>query len=236
MRLDKFLSSQTAYSRSDIKRLIKSGAVAVDNVTAKTADQKIDENKSVITLNGEVVGFKSHVYLMLNKPEGVVSATEDRSLPTVVDLIGEDFSHRELFPAGRLDRDTTGFVLLTDDGDFAHKILSPKNHVPKTYEAVLNIPAPENAEEVFEKGVVLSDGTPCLSARLSFKSDRLHPTIVIREGMYHQIKRMFASLGCHVVSLKRVKMGDLYLDENLKPGEYRELTAVEISQIENAKM
>ncbi len=236
MRLDKFLSTQTAYSRSDIKKLIRAGAVAVNDVTAKSADRKIDETADKITLNGEEIGFKKHVYIMLNKPEGVVSATEDRDLPTVVDLIGDEFSHRELFPAGRLDRDTTGFVLLTDDGDFAHKILSPKNHVPKTYVAELDLPAPENAEEVFEKGVVLGDGTPCLSARLFFEEDRLHPTVIIREGMYHQIKRMFAALGCHVMSLKRVKMGDLALDETLKKGEYRELSKEEIDLIENAKM
>ncbi len=236
MRIDKFLSTQTAYSRSDIKRLAKSGAITVDGEVIKSADLKIDPEKNRVAVAGKEVVFKNHIYLMLNKPKGVVSATEDRDLPTVVDLVKGEFSHRELFPAGRLDRDTTGFVLLTDDGDFAHKILSPKNHVPKTYSVSLDLPAPPNAEEAFEKGVVLGDGTACLSAKAVFSSDRKNGEVIIREGMYHQIKRMFASLGCHVVELKRTKMGDLSLDKALKEGDYRELTAEEIRLIEHAKM
>lgn len=236
MRLDKFISTQTAYTRSDIKRLVKSGVVLVDATVAKSCDMKIDPEKNEVLVSGEKVCYKKHVYIMLNKPKGVVSATTDRELPTVVDLLGDNFSHRELFPAGRLDRDTTGFVLLTDDGDFAHKILSPKNHVPKTYEFKLDSPAPETAEEAFEKGVVLGDGTACLSAKVTFLNDRLSGKVIIREGMYHQIKRMFASLGCHVTELNRIKMGNLELDKTLGLSQWRELTSEELDLIQSAKM
>ena len=236
MRLDKFISTQTAYTRSDIKRLVKSGVVLVDGTVAKSCDIKIDPEKNEVLVSGEKVCYKKHVYIMLNKPKGVVSATTDRELPTVVDLLGNNFSHRELFPAGRLDRDTTGFVLLTDDGDFSHKILSPKNHVPKTYEFRLDSPAPENAQEQFEKGVVLGDGTACLSAKVTFSQDRLSGEVVIREGMYHQIKRMFASLGCHVTELNRIKMGNLELDKTLGFSQWRELTPEELDLIQSAKM
>lgn len=236
MRLDKFISTQTEYTRSDIKRLVKSGAVTVDTQVVKTGDVKIDPEKNRVTVMGREIAFKKNIYLMLNKPKGVVSATQDRDLPTVVDLVKDEFSHRELFPAGRLDRDTTGFVLLTDDGDFAHKILSPKNHVPKTYEVTLDSPAPDNAEQAFEKGVVLGDGTECMSAKAAFSTDRLFCEVVIREGMYHQIKRMFASMGCRVIQLNRTKMGDLPLDKSLKEGQWRELSNEELNLIKNAKM
>lgn len=237
MRLDKFISSQTSYSRSDVKRLVKKGLVSVNGVPVKSADEKIDPDCDEVVVEGKAVCFKKQVYIMLNKPDGYVSATEDRNLPTVLDLIGDEYSHRALFPAGRLDRDTVGFVLLTDDGDFAHKILSPKNHVTKTYIAHLDSPAPENAEEIFEQGAVLGDNTVCLKAHLT----AINPTrtvceVVICEGMYHQVKRMFASLGCHVTFLKRVKMGNLCLDESLAQGQYREITPDELELITQGKM
>ena len=236
MRLDKFISTQTPYTRAQIKRLVKAGAVTVDKKAVSSCDTKIDPEKNVVCVEGKEITYQKYVYLMLNKPKGVVSATADRDLPTVLDLIGEEYAHRDLFPAGRLDRDTTGFVLITDDGDFAHKILSPKNHVPKTYLFTLDSPAPITAEDTFENGVVLGDGTPCLSAKVTFNEGRESGVVIIREGMYHQIKRMFASLGCHVTQLHREKMGDLSLDKSLDEGQYRELTKDEIALIENAKM
>lgn len=237
MRLDKFISTQTPYSRSEVKGLIKKGAVTLCGIPVKSADQKIDPERDEIQVDRVKITYQKYVYIMLNKPKGVVSATEDRDKQTVVDLVSKDYSHRDLFPAGRLDIDTVGFVLLTDDGDFAHKILSPKNHVTKTYIATLDSPAPENAEEVFEQGATLGDGTVCLSARLTpLNSERTVCEVVLREGMYHQIKRMFGSLGCHVTELKRTKMGNLPLDESLPQGHYRELTAEEVMLISEGKM
>lgn len=228
-RLDKFICDNSGFSRSQIKKLIQKGGVFVNSVPVRTADLKIDPEKDAVTVGGQKIEYRKFVYLMLNKPEGYVSATEDRSEKTVLDLIGEDFSHRALFPAGRLDKDTVGFVLLTDDGDFAHKILSPKNHVPKTYIAQTDKPCDSEVVRVFEEGARLSDGTVCLKADLRFlNAEKTLCEVVICEGMYHQIKRMFASCGRHVVSLERVKMGQLPLDPDLKRGEYRELSKEEL--------
>lgn len=237
LRLDKFISEQTPHTRSDVKRFVKRGEVLLNGAPAKTADQKVNPDTDRVSVLGKEIIYEKFVYIMLNKPKGVVSATTDRDLPTVVDLVASEMSHRALFPAGRLDRDTEGFVLLTDDGDFAHRILSPKNHVAKTYIATLSDPAPENAEECFEKGVVLGDETVCLSAHLTpLNKERTECEVVLGEGMYHQIKRMFASLGTHVVELKRVKMGNLPLDPSLKSGQWRKLTPDEVGLIESGKM
>lgn len=236
MRLDKFICDNSGFSRSQIKKLIQKGGVSINSVPVRASETKIDPEKDEVAVCGQKIEYRKFVYLMLNKPEGYVSATEDRREKTVLDLIGEEFSHRALFPAGRLDKDTVGFMLLTDDGDFAHRILSPKNHVPKTYIAKTDKPCDDEVIRVFEEGARLSDGTVCLKADLRFLNDeRTLCEVVICEGMYHQIKRMFASCGRTVISLERVKMGSLSLDKNLARGEYRELTKEELELISATK-
>lgn len=236
MRLDKFICDNSGYSRSQIKKIIQKGGVTVNSVPVRVCDMKIDPEKDAVCVLGGNISYRKFVYLMLNKPEGYVSATEDRREKTVLDLIGGEFSHRALFPAGRLDKDTVGFVLLTDDGDFAHRILSPKNHVPKTYIAQTDKPCDEEVVRIFEEGAKLSDGTVCLKADLQFlNEEKTLCEVVICEGMYHQIKRMFASCGRTVVSLERVKMGALGLDRSLARGEYRELTPDELELIKTTK-
>ena len=236
MRLDKFICDNSGFSRSQIKKLIQKGGVLVNSVPVRVCDLKIDPEKDKVSVLGEEIVYRKFVYLMLNKPEGYVSATEDRKEKTVLDLVGEEFSHRDLFPAGRLDKDTVGFVLLTDDGDFAHRILSPKNHIPKTYIAKTDKPCDDEVVRVFNEGAKLSDGTVCLKADLRFlNEEKTLCEVVICEGMYHQIKRMFASCGRTVVSLERVKMGALPLDPNLPRGKYREITPNELELIKTTK-
>lgn len=233
-RLDKLIASQGKLSRSDVKKMVKSGRVTVDGAVPKSADIKVDAEKSVIALDGKELCYKKHIYIMLNKPQGVISASSDKSQKTVVDLVPPELYRDGLFPAGRLDGDTVGFVLITDDGDFAHRILSPKNHIMKTYHATLKAPLTESDIEAFHKGIELSDGTLCLEAEVKMISEN-PPTAEVKicEGKYHQVKRMFAALGNKVLDLRRVKMGELSLDEGLKEGECREITAEELLLIQN---
>lgn len=236
MRLDKFICDNSRYSRSQIKKLLRGGGVLLNSAPVSAADIKVDPECDRVTVLGEAVRYRRHIYIMLNKPAGVVSATEDRREKTVVDLLDGEFSHRNLFPAGRLDKDTVGFILLTDDGDFAHRILSPKNHVPKTYIAKTDKPCDQEMVQIFEEGAKLSDGTVCLKAALSFLNDeKTLCRVVICEGMYHQIKRMFASCDRSVISLERVAMGALSLDPALAEGEWRELTPQELLLIQSAE-
>ncbi len=231
-RLDKIIASQGKYSRSEVRKLVKQGLVTVNGVTAKTSDMKCDADKDDITVAGVSLGYKKHLYIMLNKPKGVISATEDSSQKTVLDLVPTELKRQGLFPAGRLDSDTTGFVLLTDDGDFAHRILSPKNHIMKTYHATLKAPLTDEDIIRFKEGLTLGDGTKCLEAHVKMLEGAENVAQVkICEGKYHQVKRMFASLGNRVLELKRVQMGALPLDEGLPEGECRELTADEVSML-----
>ena len=225
MRLDRFFSSQSLASRKEVKALVRQGRITVNGETVKISDIQIDPECDIILLDGKNVFYKEHIYIMLNKPQGVVSATEDRQHRTVLDLVPPQLYRSGLFPAGRLDSDTEGFVLLTDDGDFAHRILSPKKHVPKTYEAVLDRPVNQTDIALFREGVTLSDGTVCMPAQLRVLKEGPHPLaeIVLREGKYHQIKRMFAACGKKVLFLKRTGIGGLFLDPALKPGECREI-------------
>ncbi len=225
MRLDKFFSSQSLASRKEIKTLVRQGRITVNGEPAKISDIQIDPECDIILLDGKNVSYKKHIYIMLNKPQGVVSATEDRQHTTVLDLVPPPLYRSGLFPAGRLDKDTEGFVLLTDDGDFAHRILSPKKHVPKTYQAVIDQPVNQTDIALFQEGITLADGTVCMSAQLNVLDPRPQPLveIVLQEGKYHQIKRMFESRGKKVLSLKRTKIGGLDLDPNLAPGECREI-------------
>lgn len=231
-RIDKIIASQGQYSRSEVKKLVKSGRVTLDGRVLKSSDEKADPDKNIIAIDGKAVNYKKHIYIMLNKPQGVVSATEDRDHPTVIDLVPEELRRDGLFPAGRLDGDTVGFVLITDDGDFAHEILSPKNHIMKTYHAVLQRNLTQEDIDAFRNGIELKDGTLCLEAQVTaIESDKPMAQIKICEGKYHQVKRMFAALGNKVLYLKRVKMGGLPLDEALEEGQCREITSEELELI-----
>ncbi|MBQ1451544.1 MAG: rRNA pseudouridine synthase [Clostridia bacterium] len=230
MRLDRLISSQGRYSRNEVKKLIRDGLVTVNGEKAPTSDIQVDPAVSEVVIAGEPFIYREHVYLMLNKPEGVVSATDDRLHRTVLDLVPPEYSRPGLFPAGRLDADTTGFVLITDDGDFAHRILSPKNHVEKTYIAELTDPITDEDVEKLEAGIVLKDGFECLPSKIKVLEER-KIEIKICEGKYHQIKRMLAATGNRVLVLKRTKIGGLPLDIDLLPGKCREITQEELDVI-----
>ncbi len=236
MRIDRYFSSQEICSRSEIKTALRRGLVTVNGTVIKQADYKIDPEQDTIMLEGKEVSYRRYVYYMLNKPMGVVSATEDKKQKTVLDLVPPELYRSDLFPAGRLDKDTTGFVLLTNDGDFAHKILAPKSHIEKTYHAGVLHPITEEDIAAFSQGITLKSGEECLPAKLRLlqEGDDAHPTVcevIICEGKYHQIKKMFEARGNKVVTLRRVKMGELHLDETLKEGQCRIITAQELDKI-----
>ncbi len=231
-RLDKLLASQGSLSRRDVKEMIKNGRISLNGTVVKDSAIKIDENNDTLMMDGVEIVLKKHIYIMMNKPQGVVSASEGEKEKTVVDLVPENLYRKGLFPAGRLDKDTTGFVLLTDDGDFAHRILSPKKHIFKTYIATLEHPLTDEAETMLENGITLADGTQLKEARVEIiGADKSVVKIMICEGKYHQVKRMFAATGNKVMSLHRSRMGGLSLDETLSPGECREITAEELKKI-----
>ncbi len=251
MRLDRFLAEMGEGTRTQIRDMAKNGRIAVNGVIEKKADRKIDPEAAQVTVDGRPVLYAEFEYYMLNKPQGVVSATEDRLHTTVVELIAER-KRGDLFPVGRLDIDTEGLLLITNDGDLAHRLLSPKRHVDKQYLAVVDGTLPADAAWIFKEGIVLEDGTKTLPAELVRAGDVALPDeertagpfgearsdsgagdhtawiLTIREGKFHQVKRMFEALGCRVTYLKRLSMGNLKLDESLKPGEYRPLTEAEI--------
>ncbi len=224
-RLDKILSNMGFGTRKEVKQLIKNKEVSVDGVTAVCPDLKVDPDKSEIAVKNEPLIYKKHIYLMLNKPKGYVSATQDNLHKTVADLVPERFSHYKPFPVGRLDIDTEGFVLLTNDGALAHELAAPKRHVPKTYFAMIDGEISQNDISVFQSGIVLDDGYKTLPAVLKKSGDGVFVTIY--EGKFHQIKRMFKALGKNVTYLKRIKISGLELDPDLKPGETREITEEE---------
>lgn len=222
MRLDKLLANNGAGSRKEVKKLIKNGRVKVDGHVESDPGAIVDENVVCVELDGNAIFFKSRRYYILNKPPGVISATEDASERTVVDLIDVPF---RLFPVGRLDKDTTGLLILTDDGEFSHRLLSPKKHVEKEYEAYVLNPITKDDIKLFKEGIVLDDGYKCMPATLdSVSEDGRLVRVVICEGKYHQVKRMFDARDNKVLKLKRIRMGDLWLDDSLSEGEYRELT------------
>lgn len=222
-RLDKFISSQTALSRKEAQKAIRDKRVTVNGELSRSVDIKIDTEADAVALNGKALTYQAHVYYIMNKPSGVVSATEDRVEKTVIDLLPPELRRKGLFPAGRLDKDTTGLLILTDDGDYAHRMLSPKRHVKKRYIATLDRSPDDSISVRFEEGVVLRDGTVCKSGQASLL-DGTRVAVEISEGKYHQVKRMFAALGYHVEALERVRIGALSLDGDLSPGEVREMT------------
>lgn len=229
-RIDKIIASQGQYSRSDVKKLISKKQVAVNGEVVKSANVKADPLKDRITVKGAELNFKRNVYLVLNKPKGYVSATEDRDHQTVLELVPEEFAGRDIFPAGRLDRDTTGLMIITDDGALAHNILAPKKHVQKIYHVELDIPVTEEMARGFAEGVELNDGV-CKEAGLEIVGEYA-ARVTLKEGRYHQIKRMFGCYGAKVVELHRLTMGNLHLPDDLAVGQCRELTEEELKLLQ----
>ena len=229
-RLDKILARELNITRSQTKNLIKQKRVALNGEIVKKQDLKCGEN-DVITVDGRAICVNQYVYIMMNKPKGVISASDGKGEKTVVDILPQDMKRKNLFPAGRLDKDTTGFVLITDDGDFAHDILSPKNHIDKTYIATLDKPFDENLTKAFREGVVLN-GEKLLDAEIeAVDGDFCKARVVLRQGLYHQVKRMFKKYGITVVELERIAMGKLALDATLGDGECRYITEEELNLV-----
>ena len=229
-RLDKLIASTGRWSRREVKTLIREGRVLLDGMPAASAETKADPETAEITVDGEDLGYRRFTYILLNKPAGVLSATEDSRQGTVLDLLEPPLRRIGLFPVGRLDKDTRGLLLLTNDGPLAHDLLSPKRHVDKVYEARLSAPADEGDVQAFAGGIQLS-GHACLPARLELTEEPDRVFVTLHEGKYHQIKRMFLSRGKSVLSLRRVAMGPLTLGDDLQEGEYRYLSAEEIEKI-----
>ena len=228
-RIDKIIATQTNYSRKEVKKLVLQKRVMVNGEIISKSDIKVDENNDKIEIDGNKINVKKYIYLILNKPKGYISATEDPKMPTILDLVPEQYLHRNLFPAGRLDKDTTGLMLITDDGEFAHNILAPKKHIKKVYKVEIDIPINEIMINEFKNGVTLNDGI-CKTAGLE-KLDTYIGKVTLTEGRYHQIKRMFGCFGAKVVNLERIAMGNFQLPNDLKQGECRELTEKEIEEI-----
>lgn len=227
-RLDKIISSQLNIPRGMARTQIHRGKVTVDDLICRDPSLKVDVDTAQITYKGQAVAYKEHLYLVLNKPKGIISASNDKNRETVVDLVPETLRRPNLSPVGRLDRDTTGLLLITDDGDFAHKIISPKSEILKTYEAELDGEITQETVKKFAEGIVLADGTKCKSANLEI----ITPTkarVKISEGKYHQIKRMFGIAELGVNELTRLSIGAFHLPRDLKEGECRELTETEIN-------
>lgn len=236
MRLDKFLAKCNQGTRSEVKVLLKSKRVTVNGVTENSGKRQINEFSDIVCLDEKKLTYQSFVYYMLNKPKDVITATEDSVQKTVLDLIDKKDRIKGLFPVGRLDKDTTGLVLLTNDGALAHNLLAPKKHVEKVYEATIEGIVTEAEVELFSKPIELKNGEVTKPSRLVVKkadedAGMSEIEITISEGKYHQIKRMFASTGMHVLELKRLKMGSLELDDRLDPGKYRALTQTEIEEL-----
>lgn len=229
-RLDKILSNLGYGTRKDIKLAIKNGLVTVDDLPVSDNGVHVDPEINIIKINGEVLNYKKYIYIMMNKPDGVISATLDKRLKTVIDLLPDNYRCFELFPTGRLDIDTEGLLLLTNDGQLAHDLLSPKKHVPKKYYARIEGEVTDADIVKFKAGVILDDGYKTLPAELTVirTGDFSEIELVIHEGKFHQVKRMFGSVDKKVKYLRRIEMGSLKLDENLNTGEYRKLTDLEV--------
>lgn len=229
MRLDKFISNCGFASRKEVKKLVRAGAVTVDGKTAKSADMSVTETAEVL-VNGTPLRYREFVYLMLNKPAGYVSATEDKHYPVVTELVGEEYAHFDVFPVGRLDIDTEGLLILTNDGALAHNLTSPKKNIYKKYFARLDKDAEPSDIDEFQKGMEFKDFT-AKPAALEITENPREVYIQIAEGKFHQVKRMCERVGKTVTYLKRVSIGSLELDEKLDLGEIRELTEAELEQL-----
>lgn len=237
MRLDKLLANMGYGSRKEVKQLLKQKAVTVNGEVVKDSAMHVDPQLQDVNVYGERVIYTEFVYFMMNKPPGVISATEDLRDETVIDLLDSSAQHFKPFPVGRLDKDTEGLLLLTNDGVLAHNLLSPKKHVPKTYYAKIDGVVTSQDVELFQKGVELEDGYVTKPGKLIIltSGEQSEIELTIQEGKFHQVKRMFETVGKKVTYLKRLSMGSLKLDENLELGEYRELTEDELKALKNTK-
>lgn len=229
IRIDKYLSVALGISRSEAKILLKSGKISTDGKIISKPETKVSETAEV-KCEGEILKYKKYIYLLMNKPEGILSASTDKRVKTVVDIVPDHLERAGLFPVGRLDKNTTGLLIITDDGDFGHKVTSPKSLIEKRYLAELDGKIEEEYITVFENGVTLADGEECMPARLEIVSDNIG-IVTIKEGKYHQIKRMFGIVGLGVNKLKRLSIGKLTLPENLKEGSVKELEEADIRKI-----
>ena len=235
MRLDKFISTTTTLSRAEAKKIIKKG-ILINDILVKSPDYKVDEINDQVIVNGNRLFYQKYVYIMMNKPQNVISATEDAIDKTVVDLLEEKDRIYKVFPVGRLDKDTEGLMLLTNDGNLAHKLISPKKDVEKKYYVEVSGELKEEHLELVKEGLVIDEGYKCKNARLEIlESSETNSiaNIYITEGKFHQVKRMMKALGTTVTYLKRLSIGTLELDKNLKLGEYRYLTDKEIKNLNN---
>ncbi|MDK2919374.1 MAG: rRNA pseudouridine516 synthase [Candidatus Petromonas sp.] len=233
LRLDRILGNMGYGTRKELKKIVRAGLVKVDGEVVNKSSIHVNPYVSIIEINGERVNYREYIYLMMNKPPNVISATYDNVHRTVLDLLDEKYLVFNPFPMGRLDIDTEGLLIITNDGKMAHEVLSPKNHIPKTYCAHIEGKVTDEDVEEFKKGIVLDDGYKTLSSELNIleSGDISKVELTIYEGKFHQVKRMFKALDKEVLYLKRIAMGSLKLDESLKPGEYRELTKLEIMTI-----
>ncbi|MGG7079248.1 pseudouridine synthase [Clostridium sardiniense] len=235
-RLDKIISNLGYGSRKEIKVLARKGFIEVDGVVEKDSGKLVDPDKSVIKINGEQIFYREFIYLMMNKPDGVISATSDSREETVVDLLEVDHQAFEPFPVGRLDKDTVGLLLLTNDGELNHRLIAPKWKVDKVYYAKIDKKVTEEDIEAFKNGITLDDGYVCKEAILEIieaTDEGSEINVTIQEGKFHQVKRMFEAVGKNVVYLQRIEFGGLPLDEELEEGEYRELTEEEIMHLKS---
>ena len=228
-RLDKVISSQTEYSRGDVKKLLKLGVITVNGEVVNKPNIYVDVNNDIIYVDDMKIDYKKYVYLVLNKPKGYISATSDGNYPVVVELVPYEYQTRNIFPCGRLDKDTTGLMILSDDGDFSHNLLSPKKHVSKKYLVEVDKDLNDSMIDDFKEGIKLKD-FECKSSLLEI-IDKRHSYVTLTEGKYHQIKRMFKSYGIEVINLKRISMGSLELPKDLEEGECRELTKEEYDSL-----
>ncbi len=230
MRIDKFLSNMGEGSRQQIKKLIKSGAVCVDGQIIYKPDTQIDPSQNIY-INGKQIVYRKYIYIMMNKPQNVISATQDTKNKTVIDILDENISKFSLFPVGRLDKDTEGLIILTNDGKLCHNLLAPKKHIPKTYYADIEGEVTDYDINCFKEGVILDDGYKTLPADLKIiKSSNISSIeLTIFEGKFHQVKRMFESVNKKVIFLKRIAIGNLKLDKNLDIGKYRYLIESELN-------
>ena len=234
MRLDKLLSECGVASRKEIRQLIRSGRVSVDGAAAASPEMKLDPYKALVCLDGTKIEYAKYHYYMMNKPAGVLSATDDGRQKTVLDLVTPEMRKMGLFPVGRLDKDTTGLLLLTNDGEFAHRVISPRSGIVKVYHARTEAPVDEADITAFKEGLTLGDGTKCLPAGLKLLPDG-SCLVEVMEGKYHQVKRMLSSRGKPVTELKRLSIGGLKLDKALLPGSFRALEENELCSVMKKK-
>lgn len=234
LRLDRFLADLGIGTRKDIKQLVRSGRVKVNDIVCRLPDRKTDTAADAVSVDGRSLSYRKYVTVMMNKPAGVLSATEDGRDKTAADLLSGRYALMDLKPAGRLDKDSVGLLLMTNDGALIHGIISPARHVPKRYFVILEKPLPEGAAEAFAAGIVLEDGYRCLGAELIYTPGETRAETVVYEGKFHQVKRMFSALGSRVLYLKRLSAGPVVLDESLPEGGYRELTDGETRAIYEA--